>query len=81
MKVSLRLILIRDDEGKGQNVRPLAQRQIALFDLGRPEMAGALIQALAKLIKDVIRPDVERGILETHRRDRAARTEALKRKQ
>jgi hypothetical protein len=70
MKVSLRLILIRDVDSKGQNVQPLAQRQIATFELGRPEMASALIRALAKVVKEVIRPYLEEGVMETERRDR-----------
>jgi len=50
-----RLILIKDDEGRAENVRPLAQREIAKFDLQDPNCARELMSQFASAAQNALR--------------------------
>jgi hypothetical protein len=56
MKVSLRLVMIHEDERRGQSVEILAQQEIAYCELSNPESAQQVLATLASAAKAVIRP-------------------------
>jgi hypothetical protein len=56
MKVSLRLVMIHEDERSGQSIEMLAQQEIAYCELTSAESAQQVMATLASAAKAVIRP-------------------------
>ena len=55
MKVSLRLILIEDDDGLGKNVRPLAQQEILKTEIVDGEDPVEFVRRASLAAQDAIR--------------------------